>query len=43
MSEKLNLPLRPRRNRKSDWKRRLVRETTLTVDDLIWPIFIMDG
>jgi porphobilinogen synthase len=34
---------RMRRNRKSDWSRRLVREATLTVDDLIWPIFIVDG
>jgi porphobilinogen synthase len=32
-----------RRNRKSDWARRLVRENTLTVDDLIWPIFVLDG
>jgi len=39
----LGLIHRPRRNRKSDWARRLVRETTLTVDDLIWPIFIIDG
>ena len=34
---------RPRRNRKSDWSRRLVRENTLSVNDLIWPIFIIDG
>ncbi len=34
---------RMRRNRRTDWSRRLVRETTLTVDDLIWPIFIIDG
>lgn len=34
---------RMRRNRKSDWTRRLVRENTLTIDDLIWPIFITDG
>ena len=40
-----NLPLleRPRRNRKSDWARRLVRETVLTTDDLIWPIFLTAG
>lgn len=37
---KLDLPLRPRRNRKAGWVRRLVRETTLSVDDLIWPIFV---
>jgi len=34
---------RLRRNRRSDWSRRLVRETTLTPDDLIWPIFLMEG
>ncbi|MGE0459262.1 MAG: porphobilinogen synthase [Bauldia sp.] len=32
-----------RRNRRFDWSRRLVRETTLSVDDHIWPIFIVDG
>jgi porphobilinogen synthase len=32
-----------RRNRKADWSRRLVRESALTTDDLIWPIFVMDG
>ncbi|WP_020178927.1 porphobilinogen synthase [Methylopila sp. M107] len=39
----LDLPHRPRRNRRADWARRLTRETTLTVDDLIWPIFLIDG
>ncbi|MEQ9812565.1 MAG: porphobilinogen synthase [Azospirillaceae bacterium] len=34
---------RPRRNRADDWTRRLVRETTLTVDDLIWPVFVTEG
>ena len=34
---------RMRRNRKADWTRRLVRENQLTVDDLIWPIFIAPG
>jgi len=34
---------RMRRNRRADWSRRLVRESTLTVDDLIWPIFLVDG
>ncbi|WP_421984450.1 porphobilinogen synthase [Roseibium sp.] len=34
---------RMRRNRQTDWSRRLVRENTLTVDDLIWPIFLVDG
>jgi len=32
-----------RRNRKADWTRRLVAETMLTVDDLIWPLFLVDG
>ncbi|SIP95063.1 porphobilinogen synthase [Rhizobium sp. RU20A] len=34
---------RMRRNRKADWTRRLVRETALSVDDLIWPIFLVPG
>ncbi len=40
---RLDLSLRPRRNRKADWTRRLVAETMLTVDDLIWPLFLVDG
>src|SRR5262245_1586234 len=40
---RLDLPMRPRRNRKADWTRRLVAETMLTVDDLIWPLFLVDG
>ncbi|MEI9805193.1 MAG: porphobilinogen synthase [Pseudolabrys sp.] len=42
-AERLELPVRMRRNRRSDWARRMVREHTLTVDDLIWPLFVMDG
>ncbi|NOZ43128.1 MAG: porphobilinogen synthase [Alphaproteobacteria bacterium] len=34
---------RPRRNRKNDWSRRLVRENTLSVNDLIWPVFVQEG
>ena len=34
---------RLRRNRKAPWKRALVRENHLTVDDLIWPIFVIAG
>jgi porphobilinogen synthase len=34
---------RLRRNRRSDWSRRLVREATLSADDLIWPIFLIEG
>ena len=35
--------LRLRRNRNSDWSRRLVRENTLSANDLILPIFLVDG
>ena len=31
---------RMRRNRLKDWSRRLIKEHTLTVNDLIWPIFV---
>ena len=34
---------RLRRNRRADWSRRLVRGATLTTDDLIWPIFVIEG
>ncbi|QRM54939.1 porphobilinogen synthase [Sinorhizobium sp. BG8] len=34
---------RMRRNRKADWTRRMVRENRVTVDDLIWPVFIVPG
>ncbi len=34
---------RLRRMRKADWSRRLVQENRLSVDDLIWPIFVIDG
>ncbi|HJQ56021.1 MAG TPA: porphobilinogen synthase, partial [Vineibacter sp.] len=34
---------RMRRNRRSDWSRRLVAETKLSVDDLIWPVFVQEG
>ncbi len=34
---------RPRRNRKSYAIRRLVQETVLTVDDLVYPLFLVDG
>ena len=35
--------VRLRRNRKSDWSRRLVRESNLSPNDLIWPIFLREG
>jgi porphobilinogen synthase len=34
---------RPRRLRRTEWMRRLVRETTLTPADLIWPLFVIEG
>jgi porphobilinogen synthase len=40
---RLVLVERPRRNRKREWARRLVREHVLTSDDLIWPLFVVDG
>ena len=35
--------IRMRRNRRDAWTRRLVAENTLSVDDLIWPIFVIEG
>ena len=35
--------LRLRRNRKTDWSRRLTQENTLSVNDLVLPIFLVDG
>ena len=34
---------RLRRLRRYDWSRRLVAECRLTVDDLIWPLFVHEG
>ncbi|NYT62990.1 porphobilinogen synthase [Alcaligenaceae bacterium] len=34
---------RPRRNRRDDFTRRLVRENVLTTNDLIYPVFVMEG
>jgi porphobilinogen synthase len=42
-AERLDLSIRLRRNRRADWSRRMVRENTLTADDLIWPLFLVDG
>jgi porphobilinogen synthase len=39
----LDLPTRMRRNRRAEWARRMVRETALSADDLIWPLFLIDG
>ena len=35
--------VRMRRNRHDAWTRRLVAENALTTDDLIWPVFVMEG
>ncbi|MEQ1890388.1 MAG: porphobilinogen synthase [Alphaproteobacteria bacterium] len=35
--------VRMRRNRSADWVRRLVAEHALSVNDLIWPVFICEG
>jgi len=34
---------RMRRNRRHDWSRRLMSENALSVNDLIWPVFVIDG
>ncbi len=34
---------RMRRNRRDDFSRRLIRENRLTTDDLIYPVFVIDG
>ncbi len=39
----LNLVQRPRRMRRTDALRRMVQETHLTVNDLIYPLFVMEG
>src|SRR6201992_792220 len=39
----LDLVIRPRRNRKAEWARRLVRENVPTPNELIWPFFVVDG
>ena len=38
-----DLPVRPRRNRKTAAMRSLVRETDLTPDRFIYPLFLIDG
>jgi len=35
--------VRMRRNRRADWSRRLVAETTLSASDLVWPLFVIEG
>ncbi len=38
-----DLPIRPRRNRRTAALRALVRETSLSPDQLIYPLFVIDG
>src|ERR1700761_7343173 len=42
-AEPLDLAIRPRRNRRAEWTRRMVRENVLTTNDLIWPLFVVGG
>jgi len=42
-AEPLDLTKRPRRLRRAEWIRRMVRENAVTADDLIWPLFVADG
>lgn len=37
------MPIRKRRMRREEFSRRLMRETRLTTDDLIQPVFVLDG
>lgn len=42
-TSRLFLPRRPRRMRRDDFSRRLMRENHVTCDDLIYPMFILEG
>lgn len=42
-SFQMNLPNRPRRMRRDDFSRRMMRENALSVDDLIYPVFVLEG
>ena len=40
----LNFPEhRPRRMRRDDWSRRLMQENSISVNDLIYPVFLLEG
>ena len=41
--DKITNGRRMRRNRRFEWSRRLMRENVLTTNDLIWPIFLIEG
>ena len=43
MTEMAFPQLRMRRMRRDDFSRRLMREHTLTADDVVWPVFVLDG
>jgi porphobilinogen synthase len=43
LEARLDLPRRLRRARKAEWARKLMRENHLTVEDLIWPVFVTEG
>ena len=39
----INLPQRPRRNRKNAAIRNMIQENSVTVNDLIFPLFLIEG
>jgi porphobilinogen synthase len=39
----VNIPIRPRRNRKSSVIREMVSETSIQVQDLVFPLFLIEG
>lgn len=40
----LNFPEhRPRRMRRDDWSRRLMQESSVSINDLIYPVFLLEG
>ncbi len=44
MSQSPSFPaIRMRRNRRDDWSRRLVSEHSVTVNDVIYPVFVTEG
>ena len=43
MKNRVKLKIRPRRNRSSEAIRSLVQETRLSVKDLIYPMFVIEG
>jgi porphobilinogen synthase len=43
LASNMVLTMRPRRMRKDEFSRRLMRENVLTTNDLIYPVFVLDG